>query len=165
MAVSRAECLAPTKVDTSDREEERQRRQKEREGEGGEGMVGRYIARKSGPPRWVSNQRTSARYTTTQSAQCVERTCYSYMRVHIPEGNRMRELEEQDRRRLIFISRQGLWMLRKMYSGKWDIRKQLLWINSIWKTLYWKRAEMKIECQVNTLEKWRENCTLWAKSD
>jgi len=56
MIVNRAECLAPTKVDMLDREKETQRkrkeneREREREGQKGEGLVGHYIARKSGPP-------------------------------------------------------------------------------------------------------------------
>jgi len=49
MAVNRAECLAPTKVDMLDREKETQRKRKESERER-EGSVGHYIARKSGPP-------------------------------------------------------------------------------------------------------------------
>jgi len=56
MAVSQVECLEPTKVDSSDREKERQKgqkksdRERKKEREEREGLEGRYIARKSGPP-------------------------------------------------------------------------------------------------------------------
>lgn len=87
-------------------EKERQRGQKEnaRERGGGEGLVVISLVKAGLLCEFLISVHLPVIPHTVYN---IEHTCcHPYMRMHIPEGNRMREAE-QDRKRLIFILRQG----------------------------------------------------------
>lgn len=120
-------------------------------------MVGRYIARKSEPPLWVSNQRAFTHYTTTECTtwNIYVATC-TYACTHLKQTEWKRQTRTKEG---LFSSQdeptKGSYT-KETYSGKWDTSSYCE-LMAYWWYYVKEHTKKKHNMLINMPEKKREN--------